>query len=350
TPDIGYGYADLEWLSGWIALRRLNDPARAEPHFARFIEAVTTPISLGRGWYWLGRAREARGDASGAQEAYREGGRWQTSFYGQLAAQKAGLSTDPALVGVPAPTEWRASPLLASPLVRAGVLAHHAGNRGRSHWLLTHAATQAATPRDVSALGALALDLGRPEVAVRIAKTAARDSLVLPTPYYPTHGLARASGRVTPAEAMAIARQESELNPFAVSPAGARGLMQVMPATAQQVSRKLGLAYSRAALTDDWAYNARLGTDYLADLLSEFGHLPLAAAGYNAGPHRSRQWINRYGDPRTMSLENVIDWMERIPFNETRNYVQRVVESVQVYESRLSGSPAPLRTAERIAR
>ena len=350
SPSDGYAHADLEWLSGWIALRRLHDPARAEAHFARFIESVTTPISYGRGWYWLGRAREARGDASGAQAAYREGGRWQTSFYGQLAAQKAGMETDPALAGVAPPTDWRSSAVLSSDLVRAGVLAHYAGHRRRSHWLLTHAAAQAATPRDLAALGALALELERPEVAVRVAKTAARDGLVLPTPYYPVTGLARASGPVSPAQAMAIARQESELNPDAVSPAGARGLMQVMPATAQQVSRKLGLAYSRGALTEDWRYNARLGTDYLADLLNEFGHLPLAAAGYNAGPHRSRQWIQRYGDPRTMGLEQVIDWMERIPFNETRNYVQRVVESVQVYESRIAGAPAPLRTAQRVAR
>ncbi|MEM6744756.1 MAG: lytic transglycosylase domain-containing protein [Pseudomonadota bacterium] len=349
-PSDGYAHADLEWLSGWIALRRLNDPSRAEAHFARFIEAVTTPISYGRGWYWLGRAREARGDAPGAQAAYRECGRWQTSFYGQLAAQKAGLTTDPALAGVAAPTDWRAAAILRSELVRAGVLAHHAGERRRAHWLLTHAATQAATPRDLAALGALALELRRPEVAVRVAKAAARDGLVLPTPYYPVTDLAQASGRVAPSEAMAIARQESELNPDAVSPAGARGLMQVMPATAQQVSRKLGLAYSRGALTADWRYNARLGTDYLADLLDEFGHLPLAAAGYNAGPHRSRQWIQRFGDPRGMSLEQAIDWMERIPFNETRNYVQRVVESVQVYESRIAGAPAPLLTAQRVAR
>jgi soluble lytic murein transglycosylase len=153
---------------------------------------------------------------------------------------------------------------------------------------------------------------------------------------------------VHPALAMAIARQESELNPEAISHAGARGLMQVMPGTAELVARRLGLAYSRAALTDDWRYNAQLGADYLRGLYEEFGSLPLVAAGYNAGPHRVRQWLERYGDPRGQGVEAMVDWIETIPFNETRNYVQRVLEGRQVYGARIAGRATAHETGSRL--
>jgi soluble lytic murein transglycosylase len=348
-PAAGYDYADLEWLAGWIALRRLDDPAAAAQHFHRFLAAVGTPISLGRGWYWLGRAREAAGDAQGAREAWAEGARWQTSFYGQLAAERAGAPADPALAGTPPPTDWREAAILSHPLVRAGALLHHAGDRRRSHWLLTHAARLAPTPRAHAALAQLGLALDRPEIAVRAAKAAARDGLVLPTPYYPVVDLAGASGPVPPELALAIARQESEMNPQAISHAGARGLMQLMPGTAREVAVKLGLRYDLGALTSDWRYNARLGTDYLAGLVAEFGSLPLAAAGYNAGPHRVRQWLDRYGDPRAGAVD-MVDWIETIPFSETRNYVQRVMEGLHVYAARLNGAPQPLRLAARLGR
>ena len=335
-PSVGYDYNELEWLAGWIALRRLNDASAAEAHFARFLETVDTPISLGRGWYWLGRAREARGDSSGSRKAYLEGARWQTSFYGQLAAERVGADADRSLAGVEAPTDWRNAAAIESTQVRAGVLLHWAGERGRSHLLLTNAAAEARNPRDKAAIAHLALELERPEVAVRAAKMAANGGIVLPTPYYPVVDLADASGRVPPALALAIARQESEMNPEAVSHAGARGLMQLMPGTAQQGARKLGIGYDLGSLTSDWRYNARLGTDYLAGLIDDFGSWPLAAAGYNAGPNRVRQWIARYGDPRGGRMD-MVDWIETIPFDETRNYVQRVMEGVHVYEARLTG-------------
>ena len=347
-PTDGYDYADLEWIAGWVALRQLRDPATAERHFERFIAAVNTPISYGRGHYWLGRARADRGDRAGARAAWAEGARHQTSFYGQLAAEAAGIGPDPQLAHTDPPTDWMSATVLSTPLVRAGVMAHWAGDRALSNQLLVHAARQAANPRHAAALGHLALELDRPEVAVRIAKAAAGNGIVVPQIYYPVTGLARAAGPVRPAIALAIARQESELDPNAVSPAGARGLMQVMPATAEQVSRRLGLAYSRAALTEDWRYNARLGTEYIAGLIDEFGSLPLAAAGYNAGRGRVREWIERFGDPRGRPLEEVLDWLESIPFSETRNYVQRVLEGAAIYEARIAGRPVPLEAAARL--
>lgn len=334
--DDGYDYADLEWLAGWIALRKLNDPAAAEAHFARFTAAVGSPISLGRGYYWLGRAREAKGDSRGAKDAYREGARWQTSFYGQLAAERGGIPGDPSLAGLAPPTDWRSATVLQTSQVRAAVLLHYAGERSLSHRLMTNAAGEARNPRSQAALGQLALELDRPEVAVRVGKAAASDGAVLPNYYYPVMDLAQASGPISPSLALSIARQESEMNPEAVSNAGARGLMQLMPGTAQLVARRLGIGYDLGALTRDWRYNARLGTDYLAGLVSDFNSLPMAAAGYNAGPGRVRQWIERYGDPRTAGVD-MIDWIETIPFDETRNYVQRVMEGLHVYDARLSG-------------
>ncbi len=348
TPEIGYDHAELEWFAGWIALRELGEPGAAARHFETFLAAVETPISLGRGWYWLGRARAAAGDAAGAEAAWREGARWQTSFYGQLAAEAAGAAPDPGLAGSPLPTDWRRAAIVAREPVRAGVLAHWAGERGLSWRLLVHATRLAETPRDFAALGALALELDRPEIAVRAGKAAARLGLVLPTPYYPVTGLAAGGGAMHPALLMAVARQESELNPEAISHAGARGLMQVMPATAESVSRRLGLAYSRGALTADWRYNARLGDDYLRGLWEEFGSLPLVAAGYNAGPHRVRGWLERYGDPRGRGIEAMVDWIETIPFGETRNYVQRVLEGRQVYAARIAGRATPHETGARL--
>lgn len=348
SPEDGYDHAELEWLSGWIALRRLNDPAAAAPHFERFVEAVETPISLGRGWYWLGRARAAKGDARGAAAAWAEGAKHQTSFYGQLAAEAGGLAADPTLAGDPAPAGWREDPILTREPVRAGVLAHWAGDRALSFRLLLHAASLAETPREFEVLGWLALDLDRPEIAVRIGKAAARRGVVVMAPYFPVTPLAMAAGPVHPALAMAIARQESELNPEAISPAGARGLMQVMPATAQMVARDLGLAYSQRALTEDWRFNAKLGTAYLRGLWDEFGSLPLVAAGYNAGRGRVREWISRFGDPRGLDVEGMVDWIETIPFNETRNYVQRVMEGRQVYAARIEGRSVALETGARL--
>ncbi len=149
---------------------------------------------------------------------------------------------------------------------------------------------------------------------------------------------------------MSIARQETELDQRAISPAGARGLMQLMPATARKVAGRIGERYSRDRLLDDWQYNARLGQSYLAEQIVTFGgSYVLAAAAYNAGPHRVDQWIGAYGDPRLPGTD-IIDWIETIPFGETRNYVQRVIEGLYVYRARLSGAAGPMTIAQDLAR
>lgn len=334
----GSDYSDLEWLAGWIALRRLNEPDRAVAHFTRFLAAVGTPISYGRGFYWLGRAHEAKGDDARARDAYARAAEHQTSFYGQLGAEKVGASVDPFLTSGP-DGNWRQTSFANRSVTRAAQLLSEAGDRRRAHWFLTHIGATLNNYQDLAGLAQLAEELGRTDAAIRIAKIAARKGFVLRGHYYPVTGLAAYNAGVEPALAMAIGRQESELNPEAVSPAGARGLMQLMPATAQKVAGWVGQPYSRARLTQDWRYNATLGQTYLARRLDQFGgSVAMAAAAYNAGAGRVDQWIARYGDPRTGAVD-WIDWLESIPFNETRNYVQRVLEGLQVYRSRIAGTP-----------
>jgi soluble lytic murein transglycosylase len=347
TRDSGPDYADAEWVAGFLALTRLDDPALAVGHFTRFREAVSTPISLGRAGYWLGLAHEAAGDPAAARAAWAEGGRHQTSFYGQLAAERAGLPPDARLAGAPEPPRWRGRQFAEGSLVRAAHLLALAGDDERAAQFFRHAALRLPPPQR-AALAQMAIDLGRPHLSVRIAKDAAADGVILPREYYPLHALAEEDWPVPTEFALAIARQESEFNPRAVSTAGARGLMQLMPATAAEVSGKLGVDYDLNRLTADEMYNARLGTAYLARMLRAYdGSYILAAAAYNAGPGRVREWLAAFGDPRDPEVDAVI-WIETIPFEETRNYVMRVMESLHVYRARLEGEAPPIRLASDI--
>ena len=348
-PDGGYNYSDMEWLAGWIALRKLGDPVQALPHFQRFNQSVGTPISLGRGGYWLGRTYEAMGDPANASEWYRAAAVHQTSFYGQLAMAKLGMAGDQQLVSTDLP-DWSKSAALRSDDVRAGVLLHYAGDDRLALQIFTHIGRRMEGGAALGALARLGLELGQPHFAVRVAKHAARKGILIYPAYYPVTDLAGYASKIEPALAMAIARQETELNQRAISPAGARGLMQLMPRTAKQVASQIGESYSRARLLDDWQYNARLGQSYLAEQITAFGgSYLLAAAAYNAGPHRVDQWIGDYGDPR-LSGTGVIDWIETIPFSETRNYVQRVMEGLYVYRSRLAGAAGPMTIEQDLAR
>lgn len=340
----GSQYADLEWLSGYLSLRKLGNPDRAVAHFQRFRDAIVSPISMGRAGYWLGEAYLAAGDQEQAYQAYLSGARYQTSFYGQLAASRIGAPPDETLAGAAFPPDWTVAPFLASKIVRAGVLFYFAGEPARAKLFLTLAASR----EDIqgrAAMAQLLLDLEDPHIALRIAKGAASRGHVLPSPYYPLHGLAEFAEAVPPELAMAIARQESELNTNARSPVGALGLMQVMPATAKKVARGLDIGFSENRLRADWQYNARIGTTYLAQMLARFdGSVLLAAAAYNAGPSRVERWIKDYGDPRLESVD-AVDWIEGIPYRETRNYVMRVLEAEFVYHARISGQVGPLTLA-----
>lgn len=344
----GSDYADLEWLAGFVALRQLNEPQVALAHFERFGSAVLSPISLGRAGYWQGRALEALGRAEEAQAAYGRAAMHQTSFYGQLAAEQAGLPMDPTLAQEGAFPDWR--PRFAdSSLIRAARLFHDAGERNLAEWFLTHLA-ETSDAQGQAALAGLALSWDEPHIALRIAKVAAQSGNVLIPAYYPLTDLAAQRHPVATDLVLSIARRESEFDPGVTSGAGARGLMQLMPGTARHVAGILDIEYTAGRLLSDPAYNARLGAAYLQELVDEFGNNPiLVAAAYNAGPSRARRWITEQGDPRSAGTD-VVDWIEMIPFTETRNYVMRVSESLAVYRARLSGKTAPPRLSAELKR
>lgn len=348
SRNSGADYAEAEWFAGYLALTRMDDPERAIRHFQRFERAVATPISLGRAGFWLGLAHERAGDGSAAHEAWLRGARHQTSFYGQLAAEKARVGPDATLAarGVP---DWRRSPIMDEASVQAGYLLHLAGDESRALVFFRHAARNMGAD-DRAALAQMQIDLGRMHLGVRLAKDAAAAGIIIPVQYYPTHDMAQIEWAVPTEFALAVARQESEFNPAAVSHAGARGLMQLMPGTAQQVAGSLGIEYSERRLVSDPMYNARLGTTYLAKMLRNYGgSYVLAAAAYNAGPGRVSQWIQDFGDPRRPEVDTLL-WIESIPFTETRNYVMRVLEALHVYRARLNGRTQPVRLVADINR
>lgn len=337
----GSNFADLEWLSGYLALRYLNDPETALAHFQSFRVAVQSPISLGRAGYWEGRAYEALGDAGSAQVSYAFGAEYQTSFYGLLAAEKAGFSMDTALTGAEVFGDWNEAAFMSSQVLQAALLLHMADKKALSKRFFLQVA-ETLNRTEVGQLTDLVLSLNEPHIALMIAKQAARRGVVLPRAYYPLHDLAKEELPVATELAMAIARRESEFNPGVESGVGAKGLMQLMPRTAQSVAEALELEFKVERLLTDWRYNARLGSTYLARLQDEFGASPiLISVGYNAGPSRARAWITAFGDPRSAGVD-VVDWIEHIPFRETRNYVMRVAESLPVYRARLSGKTPPL--------
>jgi soluble lytic murein transglycosylase len=342
TATDGEAFADLEWLAGYLSLRYLDKPEQALGHFQTLDAAVDSPISAGRAGYWLGRTYMALGRTDDATAAYGRAAEFQTAFYGLLAAEKLGRSIDPALTGQETFPAWQAADFLGTDTARAAFTLLAADERGSA--VLFFAELGKTLDRtSLGQLGQLLDDMNEPFFQVLIGKSAAARGIILPATYFPIHDLAYKDIPVSAELALAIARRESEFNPVVGSGVGALGLMQLMPGTAEEIAGELGLPYSKARLTADWDYNATLGAKYLADLQDRFGHSPVyIAAGYNAGPSRPAQWIDEQGDPRLGQVD-VIDWIELIPFTETRNYVQRVSESIPVYQARLSGQAGPIR-------
>ena len=332
------GYADLEFLAGYVALQRLADPETALRHFRNLAQAAKSEITRGRAGYWQGRAQEALGNAEAARAAYAKAARHQTGFYGLLAADRAGLPMDPVLAGTETYPDWSTAAFLQSPVLQAALLLQKAGSRSLSARFFLQLA-ESLGPVELGQLADLALSLNEPYIALKIAKQAADQAgVILQRAYYPVTGLARLDLPVPTELALAIARRESEFDEGALSAAGAQGLMQVMPATAKLVAPRAGLEYLPDRMRSDGTYNARLGATYLAQLRSEFGSsVALVAAGYNAGPGRPRKWVVDFGDPRQPGVDPV-DWIEAIPFTETRTYVMRVAESMVIYRARLAGA------------
>jgi len=339
--DGGADFVDLEFLAGFIALRKLDDAATALGHFQRVKGAARTPISLARADYWIGRAQEAAGNPA-ATDSYRAAARYQTAYYGLMAAERLGLSLDAGLLSEGRAGDWQATSFADSSVLQAARLLVRAGDRTLAKRFFLHLA-ESLPDAEMGALADLALQMNEPHIALLIAKAAAERGVILPRAYYPVTEMVPGELPVSRALALAIARRESEFDPAAQSPAGARGLMQVMPETAKIVSRKLGLDYGVGRLTADPAYNVTLGAQYLREMIDSFGpSVALIASGYNAGPRRPTAWIAAFGDPRRPEVD-VVDWVEMIPFTETRTYVMRVVEGVVIYRAKLKGSAGPVR-------
>ncbi len=339
--------AEAEFLAGFIALRRLHKPALAARHFAALAEASKSVISAARAHYWLGRADAARGDQAAAHTEYAAAAGWPTTFYGQLAALALGdtpakLNARILAVREPSWNQKQVMNLIGRAMGRASLLLIAWSQPIRARIFLMRLDAMAADDVDRTLSARLALSLGLPEIAVAIARRAGRDGLMLPETGWPM--AAKVPGdKVPPAITFALIRQESSFDTGALSPSGARGLMQLMPATAEAVAHRIGAPVSVAGLTTEASYNVQLGTTYLRELIDRFdGALPLAVAAYNAGPHRVDQWLAQNGDPRTGKVD-MIDWIELIGFGETRNYVQRVIENVVVYHAkRHEALPHPL--------
>jgi soluble lytic murein transglycosylase len=331
-PDL-----DALFLAGFVALRKLNDPDKATVAFTKLKDASPSTLTQSRAHYWLGRAAAAAGHD--ANQEYQEAAKYPLNFYGQLAATALGETPDRLAARIralrdPAWTEPEAWQIVQSDLARAALLLVTWGEPRRADQFLLRADDVALSPGQRAAIAHAAAALDQPDMAVFIARRMGRDGVMLPDAGWPL-AADPPDGRLDPAVALGIIRQESSFDAAALSPAGARGLMQLMPATAQAVARQLNESASAAALMADPAGNMRLGTAYLRSMLDQFGGaLPLAVAAYNAGPHRVTEWLGDNGDPRAAGGPEMIDWIELIPFNETRNYVQRVLENVTVYRAK----------------
>ena len=327
---------EAEFLSGFIALRWLHDPAAATRHFQALAGLSKAALTQSRAHYWLGRAAAAAGQDPHTEYALATA--WPTTFYGQLAVLALGESAAALSARVTAthdPT-WSHEQVLNftdREVVRAAALLVAWGEPRRAHSFILRMDELAPDPADRSLTARFALGLGMPDMAVFVARQMGRDGLMLPEAGWPIP-FDPPPGPPDPAITLGLIRQESNFDVAAVSPSGARGLMQLMPATAQVVAKQLGQPAPLAALTIDATLNMRLGTSYVQEQLDHFGGtLPFAVAAYNAGPHRVDQWLADNGDPRVGPID-MIDWIELVPFNETRNYVQRVLENVVIYRAR----------------
>lgn len=339
TPSRGNYRAEHEFTAGWIALRFLHDPATALGHFARLAQGIDNPITLARAGYWQGRAAEALGRKEEARSHYEAAARYPTAYYGQIARARLGRK-DIVLRPPPEPAPDRREMAARLEVARAIDLLYAADERDLIAGALADLGERSSDAAALAVLGEVAARHRDARAMALLGKAALGRGLPLDHYAFPTVGIPEyhAIGpAIEPAVVYAIARQESTFNPKTVSSARAMGLMQVTPEAARYVTKKFGASYDEKRLLSDQSYNVQLGAAELGDLYVDYrGSHILTFAGYNAGRGRVREWIAKYGDPRDPKVDP-IDWVERIPFSETRNYVQRVLENLQVYRVRFGG-------------
>jgi len=342
----GVAFAEAEWLAGWIALRFLDQPDQAYDHFTQLYEGVRTPISRARAAFWAAEAAVdmetgamKMGDSTGewtmkAGKWYTAAARFKTTFYGQLANRQLGLTPTVTFAGMPVPDADAHAAFTARDLVQAIRVLGELGEGKLQKRFFSRLSTLAVSGTDYTLAAELAQQQGRPDLAVRIAKAAVADGILLLDHLYPFPALPEGS---SPEQALvlAVVRQESAFYTGALSGAGAHGLMQILPRTARNMARRMKVRFNRKKLRADPEYNMLLGRAYLTDLTERYsGSYVLALAAYNAGPSRANSWIRTFGDPRDPDVDP-IDWIESIPFDETRNYIQRILEGLVIYRQQL---------------
>ena len=340
--------AEAEFYAGWLALSRLKDPKLADEHFAKLEAIGSSPITQGRALYWRGRAAEAAGDTMNAQLFYADAAKYQTTFYGLLAAAKTGQTTltlgkDPEVTAADrARFEDREE-------IRAARMLAEIGAKDTFKGFVVSLAETLPSGAEAALLVDLVRGYGDQDLSMKVVRTAAQHGFILPERGYPVRTPPTVAGAPETAFILGITRQESGFDPHVRSGAGAEGMMQLMPGTAAILARKLGYSYGGGRL-DDPDFNMQLGSAYLGQLVDQFsGSYVMAAAAYNAGPGRPTEWSTYCGDPRATSTDPS-DFIECIPFSETRNYVMRVLEATQVYRARLAGGSAPLTLAADLKR
>ena len=326
--------AAANWLAGWIALKFLNQPQMAYQHFEMMHDIVSMPISLGRSSYWAAQAAAGVKNTLLFHEWLRKSAIYSTTFYGQLSGFL--LKTDNwAFPEDPVYNIDSRSRFESREVVQVTRLLGQIGAEKLMHTFVLHLANMAKTREEHALIGNLVSDYDFPQIGIAAAKRATRSGVTITKTSYPVpkkYGeWNNHDSKVEQALAMAIARQESEMDSKAISSAGARGLMQLMPRTAKAISKQLGIPFDKRLLVTEPLYNITLGTNYVAALLKDYqGCYALALAAYNAGPARLKRWLRRYGDPRKEEI-SVIDWIESVPYSETRNYIQGVIETMEVY-------------------
>ncbi len=345
----GEYFAEGEFLAGWVALRFLKDEKTALRHFTRLRDGVTTRTDMARATYWIGRSYEAMGDKANAKAAYRDAAQVPTVFYGQLAREELGIAGQPITITGGQPSAAAQARVDNDDIMRAFQMVAQTGRTRDLNMFLWSLSSRFKSSDEMSAVARNMSSAGGPAISVRLAKLAGQKGVDIDYWGYPTKAMPdwrQIGPPVERALVYGLSRQESEFDPKAGSKVGAQGLMQLMPGTAKLVAKQYGLAYAPAKLTGDPAYNVKLGAAHLGDLINEFGgSYILTLAAYNAGPRRSREWVEAHGDPRSGNVDP-IDWVEMIPFTETRNYVQKVMQNVHVYRSRISPKTMHAMTAD----
>ena len=333
----GVSFAEGEFLAGWLALRRLDQPRTAAAHFQHLWRGVRTPISRARAAYWAGRAAGSLGNKTAAATWYRRAAAEPATFYGQEAARELDRVPAATIGSAPKASAAATRALRARTVAQAARLLCTADDPATAQPFFRYLGANSDDADGLRAVAELAQSCGHPELGLAAARAAAATTgeidphAAFPLPRERSFTVA-GDGLPAPALRLAVARQESLFNPRAASPAGALGLMQLMPGTAKATARQAGIAFAKSRLLADAGYNVRLGSLYLQRQLDRYhGETAMALAAYNAGPGRVDRWLDELGDPRRSGRQTLIDWIEMIPFTETRNYVQRVLEAQAVY-------------------